>query len=270
MKIWLVDSFTDAPFTGNPASVVIVEGDVDTHWMQRVGHEMNLSETAFLTPRDDEPNTYGLRWFTPTTEVELCGHATLAAAHVLWSSCGLDRAVPIRFQTRSGTLLATLNDGLIELNFPSLPSSSENVEPLVEELLIGNVEVLNQVRSQFDLLLELESESQVRELAPNLTRIKLLPYRGLIVTAAASEASRRHGIDFVSRFFAPAAGVDEDPVTGSAHCVLAPYWYERLGKNEMVGYQASPRGGLVQLRYEGPRTVLAGKAVTVLRGFLLV
>ena len=270
MKIWLVDSFTEAPFTGNPAAVVMVEGEVDAHWMQRVGQEMNLSETAFLTPVEDDPSRFGLRWFTPTTEVDLCGHATLAAAHVLWSSCGLDRAVPIQFETRSGVLLASQRDGRIELDFPSLPSSSEPLGIPVHELIGEDFVVLNEVRSQYDFLLQLKNEADVRALRPNLARLRQMPFRGLIVTAEASQELQRNGIDLVSRFFAPAAGVDEDPVTGSAHCVLAPYWYERFGKTNLTGYQVSPRGGLVHIRYEGARTVLSGKAVTVVRGFLLV
>ena len=269
MKIWIVDAFTESPFTGNPAAVVMTEGDVDSTWMQSVGQEMNLSETAFLTPLP-ESGRFGLRWFTPATEVDLCGHATLAAAHVIWSSCGFDRSTSLHFETKSGVLAATYLDGLIELDFPSLPTSQESLSIPVSELLGPNVSVVNEAMGQFDALVQLESEAQVRALHPNLEKIRRLPCRGLIVTAPASPSNRLAGIDFVSRFFAPAAGVDEDPVTGSAHCVLAPYWSERLGKVNLTGFQASPRGGLVQIKYQGVRTVLAGKAVTVLRGFLLV
>ena len=268
MKIWIVDAFTESPFTGNPAAVVILEGEADPGWMQRVSQEMNLSETAFIEARP-EPGRFGLRWFTPTTEVDLCGHATLAAAHVLWTNGGLDRAEPIGFETRSGLLTARFRGGQIELDFPSLPAQEEPIDPMVVEVVGQDVGIRNQARSSFDLLVELKNEAQIRALRPDLRKLADLPYRGLIVTAEASPATRLDGIDFVSRFFAPAAGVPEDPVTGSAHCVLAPYWAKRLGRTEMTGYQASPRGGRVSVRLEGPRTLLAGKAVTVLRGSLL-
>jgi PhzF family phenazine biosynthesis protein len=268
MKIWIVDAFTESPFAGNPAAVVLVEGEVDSDWMQHVGQELNLSETAFVEPRP-EPGRFGLRWFTPKTEVDLCGHATLAAAHVLWTNGGQDRADPIAFETRSGLLSATFLEGRIELDFPSLPPVDEPIDAAVVDVVGQDVGVRNQARSQFDLLVELKNESQVRTLRPDLEKLLELPHRGLIVTAEASPATRAAGIDFVSRFFAPTVGIPEDPVTGSAHCVLAPYWARRIGRTAFTSFQASPRGGCVYLRLEGPRTILAGHAVTVLRGSLL-
>ena len=262
-----VDAFTAEPFAGNPAAVCLLEpgAEPDPAWMQRVAAEMNLSETAFLRP-GPEPGAYGLRWFTPTVEVELCGHATLASAHVLWSEGRIAAGEPIRFASASGPLAARPGpDGTIWLDFPATPA--EPVGPpsgLVEALGAGAPRWVG--RGRFDYLVELEDEAAVRDLAPDVRRLTGLGVRGVIVTAAAGGPG---GHDFVSRFFAPGAGIDEDPVTGSAHCTLGPFWAERLGRSELTGFQASARGGLVQVRPQGDRVLLGGRAVTVLRGQLV-
>jgi PhzF family phenazine biosynthesis protein len=229
--------------------------------MQSVATEMNLSETAFLLA---EADGYRLRWFTPAVEVQLCGHATLASAHVLWETGGLAPDQEARFFTLSGLLTANRSGDWIELNFPVKPVlEAEAPAGLVEALGVQPVTI---GRSQFDYLVELETEEAVRGLTPDIARLKGVEARGIIVT------SRSHSgrYDFVSRFFAPAVGVTEDPVTGSAHCALAPYWAEKLGKNEMLAYQASARGGEVRVKLNGERVLLGGKAVTVLQGELQV
>jgi predicted PhzF superfamily epimerase YddE/YHI9 len=256
-----VDAFTDRPFAGNPAAVCVLGAPREDAWLQLVAREMNLSETAFLVPEGD---AFRLRWFTPAVEVDLCGHATLASAHVLWEEGVLGPDAPARFETRSGRLVATRDGAWIELDFPALPV----LEPLAELTAIARIvgsDVRSAGRSTFDLLVELESEAAVRDLRPDIARIAAMPARGVIVTARASSP----GFDFVSRFFAPALGVDEDPVCGSAHCCLAPFWAERLGKSELLGYQASSRGGVVRVRVRGPRVLLGGQAVTVLKGELI-
>jgi predicted PhzF superfamily epimerase YddE/YHI9 len=227
--------------------------------MQSVAREMNLSETAFLVKQADG---FHLRWFTPVVEVDLCGHATLASAHVLWSESHLLPTEEARFFTRSGWLTAKQQGEWIELDFPAKVAVETPAPPeLLEALAIAPLWV---GKNQFDYLVEVESEEVLRQIQPNFTQLKSLPVRGVIVT------SRSHPpYDFVSRFFAPAAGVDEDPVTGSAHCALAPFWRDRLGKDELLAYQASDRGGVVQVTCKGDRVVLAGQAVTVLRGELL-
>lgn len=255
-----VDAFTDRPFGGNPAAVCILPRPRDAAWMQLVAREMNLAETAFLVRREDG---YDLRWFTPGVEVDLCGHATLASAHALWEAGLLGPDDVARFHTRSGLLTAERRDGLIWLDFPRTPA-----EPSPPPVQFGEVLGATPLwvgRSPFDWLVELESEAVVRGLDPELSRIARIDARGVIVTARAEDG--RH--DFVSRFFAPAAGVPEDPVTGSAHCTLAPFWAERLGRAELAGYQASPRGGTVRTRVVGDRVLLGGTAVTVARGELL-
>lgn len=254
-----VDAFTDRPFRGNPAAVCVLAAPAAEVWMQDVAREMNLSETAFLWPEGDG---FRLRWFTPAVEVDLCGHATLASAHVLWETGTLAPGAEARFHTRSGLLTARARDGLIELNFPQKP-----VVPVAPPPgLLDALGVVSKVvgSNRMDFLVEVESEEVVRKVAPDGKRLRTLPVRGVIVTA------RAHEWDFVSRFFAPGAGIDEDPVTGSAHCALAPYWGSRLGKTEMVGYQASARGGVVRVRLDGDRVHLGGHAVTVLRGELTV
>jgi predicted PhzF superfamily epimerase YddE/YHI9 len=263
--LYQVDAFTDEPFAGNPAAVCLLESDADAGWMQRVAAEMNLSETAFLFP-GPETGRYGLRWFTPTVEVELCGHATLASAHVLFSEDLAGPGQPVCFDSASGPLAARPGaDGAIWLDFPATPAAP--VDPpggLLAALGAGAARWVGLGR--FDYLVELEDEAAVRDLAPDVRRLGGLGSRGVIVTAAAAGPG---GYDFVSRYFAPGAGIDEDPVTGSAHCALGPFWAGRLGRAELTGFQASARGGLVRVRPEGDRVHLGGRAVTVLRGRLV-
>jgi PhzF family phenazine biosynthesis protein len=260
LRITQVDAFTDMPFAGNPAAVCLLPAPRDEGWMQNVAREMNLSETAFLVRQADG---YSLRWFTPSVEVALCGHATLASAHVLWEEGHLPSVQPARFHTKSGLLTGERAGAWIELDFPAkreepAPAPTGLVDALgVTPKYVG--------RNQFDYLVEVDREATVRRLAPNHTALATLPVRGVIVTSRADSP----GYDFVSRFFAPGSGVPEDPVTGSAHCALGPYWQSRLGKSDLVAYQASPRGGVVRVRVAGERVKLGGKAVTVLRGELL-
>lgn len=258
-----IDAFSDRPFSGNPAAVCLLEDERDAAWMQAVAAEMNLSETAFVRPAAE---AFGLRWFTPAVEVDLCGHATLAAAHALWSEGYVQSDAAIRFETRSGVLSAARQGDLIELDFPATtPVSADldraQVERLGNALGVMPVQVL---QSAFDLLVEVESGPAVRSAQPDFRRLAELGYRGVIVTSESDDPR----YDFVSRFFGPAVGVDEDPVTGSAHCCLGPFWGKRLGKNAMTAYQASARGGVVRVRVSGGRVVLGGHAVTVFRGEL--
>ena len=259
-RIVQVDAFADRPFAGNPAAVCLLEHPTEPSWMQAVANEMNLAETAFLVPEGDG---YHLRWFTPLIEVDLCGHATLGSAHFLWEEGHLAPEAVARFRTRSGPLSATRRGDWIELDFPSVPIERP-VDPSPIAAAIG-APVLTAGMSRFDLLAEVASESTLRTLDPDLGRIGAMEARGLIVTARAGSAD----LDFVSRFFAPRCGVPEDPVTGSAHCVLAPFWADRLGKDELVGYQASRRGGVVRVQVAGDRVLLSGRAATILRGDLL-
>ena len=228
--------------------------------MQQVAREMNLAETAFLVRR---ASGFDLRWFTPTVEVDLCGHATLASAHVLWEEGELPPSARASFHTRSGVLTASRDADLIWLDFPATPSQPVSSPPEIERGL--GAAPLYVGRTPFDYLVELESEGAVRALAPDLAALERLGTRGVIVTAR----SENREYDFVSRFFAPGSGIAEDPVTGSAHCGLGPHWAARLNKRELVGYQASARGGSVRVRLEGDRALLGGQAVTVLRGELL-
>lgn len=256
-----VDAFAERPFAGNPAAVCVMDSPRDEQWMRDVAMEMNLSETAFLHPEGDG---YRLRWFTPAVEVALCGHATLASAHVLWETGALAADAEARFHTLSGLLTCRRDGDWIWMNFPTKPEeTAEAPEGLAQAL---GAEPVYVGRSQFDVLVEVASEDIVVGLAPDITALARVQARGVIVTARASRA----GADFVSRFFAPRAGVNEDPVTGSAHCVLAPYWAAKLGRAELTGYQASRRGGHVRVRAAGDRVHLGGRAVTVLRGELAV
>lgn len=259
-KIVQVDAFAERPFTGNPAGVCIMPQAADEVWMQNVASEMNLAETAFLYP---DGGSYQLRWFTPVCEVKLCGHATLASAHVLYEEDYLAPEATARFQTLSGELRARRTGDRIELDFPS--GRVATVTPPDGLLEALGVTARYVGKTDFDYLIEVDGEATVRSMAPDFGRLAGLPVRGVIVTSRGSSG----GYDCVSRFFAPAVGINEDPVTGSAHCVLGPYWAERLGKTKLVAYQASPRGGVVWVRVEGDRTSLAGKAVTVLRGELV-
>jgi predicted PhzF superfamily epimerase YddE/YHI9 len=258
-RIVQVDAFTARPFAGNPAAVCVLPGPADERWMQDVAREMNLSETAFL---HREAEGFRLRWFTPTVEVDLCGHATLAAAHVLWEDRLLGPDEPARFRTRSGLLTARRRAVGIELDFPAEPIGAAPPPDGLAGAL--GVPVVFAGCNRFDALVEVESEEVVRAVAPDFGRLAAIPVRGVIVTGR----SATPGYDFVSRFFAPRVGIDEDPVCGSAHCCLGPFWGARLGKDELVGYQASARGGEVRVRLEGPRVALGGRAVTVLRGEL--
>lgn len=266
VPIFQVDAFTNRPFAGNPAAVCLLNGPAPDAWMQQVAAEMNLSETAFLY-LEASGQAQRLRWFTPTMEVDLCGHATLATAHVLWAEGGLPADLPAVFESRSGRLTARRVGDWIELDFPATPVAEdplgpEELGPLAQAL---EATILSAGRSRFDLLVELASEAEVRALAPDFRRLASLPVRGVIATSRSDAAE----FDFVSRFFAPRAGVDEDPVTGSAHCCLAPFWAARLGRHELVGHQVSARGGIVRVRVADDRVLLSGQAVTVLRGMLV-
>ncbi len=260
ISVFQVDAFTERPFAGNPAAVVPLAGPAAETWMREVAAEMNLSETAFLWPEGD---LWRLRWFTPAAEVRLCGHATLASAHVLWETGRVAPDAPARFETLSGRLTARRAGGRIEMDFPARPA--REVDPIagLAEALGARVEWLG--RSADDFLVLLASAAEVGALTPDFRALGELPVRGVIVTAVADPTSGR---DFVSRFFAPSVGVPEDPVTGSAHCTLAPFWASRLGRDALVGFQASRRGGRVEVRCEGERVILGGVAVTVLAGEL--
>ena len=263
VPIFVVDAFTDVPFAGNPAAVCLLEQKREAGWMQPVAAEMNLSETAFVVSDGDG---YGLRWFTPQAEVPLCGHATLASAHVLWETGVLSAGQAARFQTKSGLLTARRDGSLIELDFPAFePAPADPPKGLLEALSVHPVYAGRSDLGPVEYLLEAESEKAVRGLAPDFRRLAAEYAGGVVVTARSGSAD----YDFVSRFFAPGLGVDEDPVTGAAHCVLGPYWEAKLGKSEVTGYQASRRGGRVQVGLAGTRVRLRGHAVTVLRGELL-
>ena len=256
--ITIVDAFTDRPFAGNPAAVCILEAPGPDAWLADVAREMNLSETAFLLSEHD---AWRLRWFTPAVEVDLCGHATLASAHVLFDTGLVAPGEEAVFETRSGRLSARRNRDRIDMDFPAEPATEASPPAGLIEAL--DVRPLWTGRNRFDWLIELGSEREVRALTPDFGRLRTFDTRGVIVTAP---AETEH--DFVSRFFAPAVGVDEDPVTGSAHCCLGPFWVERLGRTELAGYQASRRGGRVHVAVHGDRVTLSGHAVTVLRGTL--
>jgi predicted PhzF superfamily epimerase YddE/YHI9 len=260
LKIVQVDAFADRAFHGNPAAVCVLPAPRGEPWMQDVAREMNLAETAFLHPENGD---YRLRWFTPTVEVALCGHATLASAHVLWEEGYLPADHAARFHTQSGLLTARRAGDWIELDFPATPPAPAPPPSGLAAALRTATRWVG--RSKFDYLVELDTEDAVRALKPDLAALERVDTRGVIVTSQA----KTPGFDFVSRFFAPRTGVPEDPVTGSAHCALAPFWSERLHKTELTGYQASARGGVVRVRLAGDRVVLGGQAVTVLRGELV-
>ena len=266
--LYQVDAFTDRAFAGNPAAVCLLPGPREPEWMQKVAAEMNLSETAFLY--SEEQGGYQLRWFTPAVEVELCGHGTLASAHVLWETGQLAAGKPACFHTLSGLLTAERREGPgaeIELDFPARPVEEAELPPGLAEAVGAEPRFVG--RSRYDYLLELPSEAAVREAVPDHAVLRTLPVRGVIITARGEETNSQPSFDFVSRFFAPGSGTDEDPVTGSAHCSLGPYWASRLGKTSFLAWQASERGGAVRVRLEGDRVRLGGRAVTVLQGRLL-
>lgn len=262
MKLSLIDAFTDAPFSGNAAAVCLLDGERDSAWMQSLARELGYSETAFLLR---EGARYRLRWFTPTVEVDLCGHATLASSHFLWES-GIEKAgSPLEFATRSGILRASRRGGEIELDFPAEPPREEPA-PVALAAALG-VRPVWSGRNRLDFLLLVETEEEVRAIRPDFEGVRRETGggRGVIVTSRAASPD----LDFVSRYFAPAAGIDEDPVTGSTHCCLGPFWAERLGKQNLRAAQISARGGRLSVRIgEENRVFLGGSAVTVFRGEL--
>ena len=263
IPIFQVDAFATEPFKGNPAGVCLLRGPAEASWMQGVAAEMNLAETAFPLPEGDG---FRLRWFTPKVEVRLCGHATLATAHILWEQGLLSPDKEARFQTLSGLLTARRDGDRIELDFPArppLPKPPDWADAVVGALGIKPVYI---GMSAEDILFEAADESAVRCAQPDFATLRSLPARGVIVTSRSADKR----FDFVSRFFAPAVGVDEDPVTGSSHTVLVPYWAGRLGKKEFTAYQASARGGILYLRLDGDRVKIGGHAVTVIRGEIVV
>ena len=262
MRLLVVDAFTDRAFAGNPAAVVVVETGADETWMQSVAAEMNLPETAFLRGGGCE---WELRWFSPVVEVDLCGHATLASAHALWSTGMAPTGQTLRFATRSGILTASpAPDGAVALDFPAEPVQPVEAQPGLLDAL--GVRALFVGRNRFDTLVEVDDEATVRGLTPDLAVLATLPGRGFMVTAAAGSGTVA---DFVSRFFAPGTGIDEDPVTGSAHCALGPFWSERIGRRKVVGQQLSARGGTVGVEVRGDRVTLTGRAVTIIEGDLV-
>jgi PhzF family phenazine biosynthesis protein len=269
VPVFVVDAFTDRPFSGNPAAVCLLDGPAPDAWMQRFAAEMNLSETAFL---HRESNVWRLRWFTPAVEVDLCGHATLASAHVLASEGVVPRTEPeIRFETRSGTLTATASGETITMDFPSTPAQpAEPPESLLAALApdLSYRHIVGAGTNGVDWLIQLADEASIRSLSPDFRALAAENARGVIVTSRAGEATRADypEADFVSRFFGPAVGVDEDPVTGSAHCTLGPWWAERLGKRELEGRQVSERGGTVRIHCRRDRVSLSGRAVTIVAG----
>jgi PhzF family phenazine biosynthesis protein len=261
VPIWQIDAFTDKPFAGNPAAVCLLDAPADDVWMQSVATEMNLSETAFVRPLN---SGFELRWFTPEVEVDLCGHATLATAFGLWEMGVLSPKQSIEFHTRSGVLTASRREEIIELDFPAAPvEPCEPPDGLLEALGIDATFVGT---TKFDRFLVVDSVEKIRALQPDFRQLAKIATRGTIVTAVSDMLE----VDFISRFFAPSYGIDEDPVTGSAHCALAPYWAKQLGKMRMVGYQASERGGTVHVELNGDRVILGGQAVLVMKGELTV
>lgn len=259
MKIYQVDAFTEQPFQGNPAGVCILQEKLDEKLMQNIAREMNLAETAFLIKNGEG---YNLRWFTPNSEIDLCGHATLASAHILWEKEYLRRDQEAKFHTRSGVLTAKIDKGWIQLNFPALPE--EKTEPPLELIEALGCKVAYVGKNKFDYLVEVESEEIVTALEPNFTKLFKVPMRGVIITSKAKE------YDFISRYFAPEVGIWEDPVTGSAHTCLGPYWQKKLNKDEFIAYQASERGGVLRVKILKERVLISGKAVTMLEGELLI
>jgi len=254
-----VDAFTSEPFRGNPAAVCLLDTPRDDRWMQQVAMEMNLSETAFVEPHADG---FGLRWFTPLAEVNLCGHATLATAHALWDTGRLAHDDTARFHTKSGLLTAVQDGAWIELNFPVVaPEPTTPPDGLLEALGVTAQYV---GRGGTDYLVEVASAQIVRSLTPDFVQLATVECRGVTVTAPGDG-----DYDFVSRFFAPKVGINEDPVTGSAHCRLVPYWSAKLGKTQMLAHQVSARGGVLKVTLDGQRVRMAGQAVTVVRGELL-
>ncbi|MEM6777481.1 MAG: PhzF family phenazine biosynthesis protein [Planctomycetota bacterium] len=264
VAIWQVDAFADRPFSGNPAAVCILDEFRSDQQLQEIAAEMNLSETAFVV-RSEDPHRFRLRWFTPTSEVKLCGHATLAAAHTLFEQrhVGIDRA--IRFQTLSGELKCTGSEGQVTLDFPIAEALEHVDDEVANEVVNGlGIDCAKLYRNSFDILAVVDGADTVEQIRPNFGLLGRVDTRGVIVTARGNGDDA----DFVSRFFAPRYGIDEDPVTGSAHCCLAPYWGKELNKTSLLGFQASRRGGYVACELAGTRVKLTGRAVTILFGHL--
>jgi len=259
MDIFHVDAFASSVFGGNPAAVCFLDHPYDAEWMQNMARELNLPATAFVR----ENGAPELRWFAPRAELELCGHGTLAAAHVLWDTGRLRRDQTAQFETRNGRLSAAQRDGWIEMDFPASPDEAAPAPPGLAEALGATPNYVG--RSKFDYVVELEDEETVRVLNPDFHCLRSIRTRGVIVTSRATSGDA----DFVSRFFAPSVGIDEDQVTGSAHCCLTPFWSRRLGTARLVARQLSVRGGVLKVTLEGDRVRLAGQAVTVMRGELL-
>ena len=259
LRFDLVDAFTAEPFGGNPAAIYVLTKWPESAWLQRVAREMNQSETAYLVRTSDG---FELRWFTPLVEVDLCGHATLASAHVLWERSAAS-GPEIAFATRSGVLTARRDGRQIELDFPLLREEPMKEPDGLSEALGAKPIYIGQ--SLHDLIVELANDAEIRRLAPDMTKLARVATRGVIVTARSGDPA----FDFISRFFAPAAGINEDPATGSAHCCLADFWQKRLQKTAFRAYQASPRGGVISVSIAGDRAILGGQAVTVARGELL-
>lgn len=257
LKYFVVDAFTSVPFAGNPAAVVPLEAWPADGWLQNLAREMNLSETAFIVPSS---TGYELRWFTPMVEVDLCGHATLATAKILAHLGQLPDGGEVSFSTRSGILKTARFGEELQLNFPAQPATPTSAPPNLSQSL--GITPLYVGYNGSDYLVEVESQQQVRSLAPDFKQLAQVPCRGVMVTAIASEPR----FDFVSRFFAPRAGIDEDPVTGSAHCCLGPYWGAKLQKQSLVGHQVSSRGGIVHVTVSSQRVLLSGSAVIVASG----
>jgi PhzF family phenazine biosynthesis protein len=255
--LYIVDAFAHKPFSGNPAAVCLLDRNYESNWMQAVAAEMNLSETAFLLPiAEDE---WRLRWFSPLTEVDLCGHATLAAAHVLWHESG-QSGNELRFQTRSGLLGASREGVKISLDFPvDIPHRLPISEQIIDAL---GVEPRQVYRGREDLMVLIECAEELYRLEPDMNQLSQIDVRGVIVTSNSDRAE----YDFLSRFFAPSVGIPEDPVTGSAHCILGPFWGDRLGRSVVTGFQASKRGGAVEIELMNDRVKLTGSAITTLKG----
>lgn len=257
--IYQVDSFTRVPFRGNPAAVCLLDSLDDRSWMQAIAAEINLSETAFLAPI--QPHRYRLRWFTPTVEVDLCGHATLASAHILREV--YQEPGPIEFETLSGTLIADFNGPMIQLDFPRTDAVESNLPDLIVDAL--KLQPLFAGRTIHDYLIQVADAEKIRNCEPNFSLLKQTGIRGVMITAESDDPA----YDFISRFFVPGAGIDEDPVTGSAHCALIPFWAKRFNKNRLIGYQASSRGGIVVGELKEDRVLLFGEAVTVFKSEFL-
>lgn len=260
IPLFIVDAFTQHAFRGNPAAICLLESEAPAEWMQSMATEMNLAETAFVYRGEEGMQ---LRWFTPVCEVDLCGHATLAAAHILWQENWFRADESITLHSRSGPLLAKRDvDGRIILDFPLEPAVPMKPPPGFDEALGLRRRPLAVLKNRMDWLIHVDGAEELRHLKPNLMDLGRLPGRGWIITSGSDDPK----FDFLSRFFGPAVGVSEDPVTGSAHCCLVAYWSEIIGKNQLVGYQASKRGGVVTVAVEGNRSLLSGHAVTVVWG----